>query len=370
MVVAVVVAGLLSSCGFRRKKYENPISKDTVQPDKILYDKAIGDLEHGRYDVARLTLQTLISTYDTSEFLAKAKLAIADSWFREGGGAGLANAEAEYKDFILFYPMLEEAAEAQSRVCDIHYRQMEKPDRDVDQAMRADEECRTLFTQFPNSKNAPAAQQKLRNIQEVLGESEYRIGSFYYSKGSLVAAANRLQGLTEHYPLFSKADEALWKQGDAYSRLGGGRLSPQAALAFARIVRDYPMSPYLEQAKKRLAALEQPIPEPDPVQLSRMKYELENREKPSVMSHFWGVFRKGPAVYAAAKSGAPATSVLRPSTPITVPGQLPPGGAIGSDVTVSAVPDSGAAATTPTVRPTLPTGNAPSEQGTQPQPPK
>ena len=102
------------------------------------------------------------------------------------------------------------------------------------------------------------------------------------------------------------------------------------------------MSPYVEQAKKRLAALEQPIPEPDPVQLSRMKYELENREKPSIMSHFWGVFRKGPAVYAAAKSGAPATSVLRPSTPVTVPGQLPPGAAIGSDVTVSSVPDSGA----------------------------
>jgi outer membrane protein assembly factor BamD len=361
MLVAVLVAGLLSSCGFRRRKYENPITKDTIQPDKILYDKAIGDLEHGRYDVARLTLQTLISTYDTSEFLAKAKLAIADSWFREGGGAGLANAEAEYKDFILFYPMLEEAAEAQSRVCDIHYRQMEKPDRDADQAMRADEECRTLFTQFPNSRNAPAAQQKLRNIQEVLGESEFGIGSFYYSKGSLVAAANRLQGLTDHYPLFSKADEALWKEGDSYSRLGGGRLSPQAAAAFTRLVRDYPLSPYADQAKKRLTALEQPIPEPDPVQLSRMKYELENLEKPNFMSHFWGVFRKGPPVYAAAKSGTPAASVLRPTTPVTVPGQLPPGGAIGSDVTVS-VPDSGAAATAPDARQTLPLAN--------PQPPR
>jgi outer membrane protein assembly factor BamD len=356
MVVAVVVAGLLSSCGFHRK-YENPIAKDTLQPDKILFDKAIRDMEHSHYDVARLTLQTLISTYDTSEYLAKAKLAIADSWFREGGGAGLANAEAEYKDFILFYPMLEEAAEAQSRVCDIHYRQMEKPDRDADQAMRADEECRNLLTQFPNSKNAPAAQQKLRNIQEVLAESEYRIGSFYYGRGSLVSAANRLQGLTDHYPLFSKADEALWKQGDTYTRLGG-RLTPQAASAFTRIVRDYPLSPYVDQARKRLVALEQPIPEPDPVQLSRMKYELENRERASIMSHFWGVFSKSPAVYTAAKSGAPATSVLRPSTPLTVPGQVPPGGAIGTDVTVSSVPDSGAAATNP------------AEQGTQPQPPR
>src|SRR5258708_39879721 len=90
----------------RRKKYENPITKDTQQPDKVLYDKAIKDLEHNRFEVARLTLQTLINTYDTSEFLAKAKLAIAASWFRERGSHSLAQAEAEYKDFILIYPTL------------------------------------------------------------------------------------------------------------------------------------------------------------------------------------------------------------------------------------------------------------------------
>ena len=80
------------------------------------YKAAVADIERSRYEIARLTLQTLINTYDTSEFLAKAKLAIADSWFREGGSNGLAQAEAEYKDFILFYPTLEESAEAQMKV--------------------------------------------------------------------------------------------------------------------------------------------------------------------------------------------------------------------------------------------------------------
>src|SRR5215470_1516793 len=112
----------VSSCGFKHKKYENPITKDTQQPDKVLFDKSINDIEHGRYEVARLTLNTLINTYDTSEYLAKAKLAVADSWYREGGTHGLAQAEAEYKDFILFYPQMEEAAEAQNKVCDIHFR--------------------------------------------------------------------------------------------------------------------------------------------------------------------------------------------------------------------------------------------------------
>src|SRR6476646_1750912 len=99
-IAVVLAAGLLSSCG--RKKYDNRITKDTQQPDKVLFDAAIDDIEHSRFQRARLTLQTLMNTYDTSEYMAKSKLAIADSWFREGGSLGFAQAEAEYKDFILF----------------------------------------------------------------------------------------------------------------------------------------------------------------------------------------------------------------------------------------------------------------------------
>src|SRR6201996_8167222 len=141
---------LLSGFGlFGHKKYETPITKETLQPDKILFDKAIHNIERGDYEAARLTLNTLINTYDTSEYLAKAKLAIADSWFREGGPHGLAQAEAEYKDFILFYPNMEESAESQYKVCDIHYRQMKKADRDPAQAQRAEDECRQALVQFP-----------------------------------------------------------------------------------------------------------------------------------------------------------------------------------------------------------------------------
>jgi len=153
ITVGVLAFFLLSGFGlFHRKKYETPITKDTLQPDKILFDRAIRNIEHGDYEAARLTLNTLINTYDTSEFLAKAKLAIADSWFREGGTHGLAQAEAEYKDFILFYPNMEEAAESQYKVCNIHYKQMDKADRDNAQGQRAEDECRQVMVAFPNSK--------------------------------------------------------------------------------------------------------------------------------------------------------------------------------------------------------------------------
>ena len=350
VLVLFAIAGLLSSCGFRRHKYDNPITKDTEQPDKILYDKAIGDIEKSRFDIARLTLNTLISTYDTSEYLAKAKLAIADSWFREGGSHALAQAEAEYKDFILFYPTLEESAEAQEKVCMIHFKQMEKADRDNTHAMRAEEECRQLLVQFPNSKFAPRAQQRLRQIQEVLAEAEYRVGTFYHAKGSNPAAANRLEGVVGHYPLYSRADEALWQLGDAYARMGP-RFRDKTGEAYARIVKDYPLSPLAAQARARLEQLELPVPEADPVAYARMKYELENRDEPGMMSHFWGIFRKSPDTSAAAKSGSPAMTSLRPSIPASVP--LPgtgPGTGVGADVTVSTVEGTSALDTQPDAR--------------------
>src|ERR1700724_214464 len=161
--LAIMIGGLVTSrCGFKTKKYDNPLTNGTKQPDKVLYDKAINDIEHSRYEVARITLNTLINTYDQSEYLAKAKLAIADSWYREGGPSGLAQAEAEYKDFILFYPTMEEAAESQQKICQIHYKQMEKADRDANQAIRAEDECRTLIVQFPNSKFVPETKPILR----------------------------------------------------------------------------------------------------------------------------------------------------------------------------------------------------------------
>jgi outer membrane protein assembly factor BamD len=340
-VAAALVAAMLTGCGFRRKKYENPIAKETEQPDKVLFDKAVADIEKGRYEVARLTLNTLMNTYDTSEFMAKAKLAIADSWMREGGSHGLAQAEAEYKDFILFYPTMEESAEAQEKVCNIHYKQMEKPDRDSNHAIRAEEECRTLLLQFPNSKFAPRVAQTLRNIQEVIAEGEFRRGEFYFNKGSYPSATARLEPMVNHYPLYSKADEALWMAGQSYERLGP-RFQDRAVGAYQKIIRDYPLSAFVDRAKGQLKTMEKEIPEPDPVAVARMKYEQENYVKPGTMSHFWGVFKKGPDTHAAAKSGQPAMTSLRPVIPVSVPSAETGTGAT-ADVTVQQVEGSNTA---------------------------
>jgi outer membrane protein assembly factor BamD len=357
LIAVTALAGLLSSCGIRRHKYADPIAKQTEQPDKVLFDRAINDIEHSRYEIARLTLQTLINTYDSSEYLAKAKLAIADSWFREGGAHGLAQAEAEYKDFELFYPNMEEAAEAQERVCDIHYKQMDKADRDPVHAVRAEDECRQLLLQYPNSKFAPDTQQKLRNVQEVLADHEYAAAVFYHHKGAMPAAANRLTSMVEQYPLFSQSDEALWMLGDSYDRMGD-RFEDKSAAAYTRIVKDYPLSPRAAAARQKLEAMKRPVPEADPVAYARMKYEMENRTSPSKANRVLDTFKRNPDTHLAAKGGSPSMTILRPGIPVSVPQSASAGAAPGttgagsapSDVTIGLTNDTKELDTRPDAR--------------------
>src|SRR5579864_3372966 len=115
---AALLAGLITAgCGGRNKAAAAKAGTGTsAEPDKLLFERATDDLQHNRLIEARLQLQTLINTYPDSEYLAKAKLAIADSYYKEGGTSGLTQSVAEYQDFITFFPFLDEASYAQSQV--------------------------------------------------------------------------------------------------------------------------------------------------------------------------------------------------------------------------------------------------------------
>jgi outer membrane protein assembly factor BamD len=343
-VLGVAVLGLLlaltSAC--TNKKSTNPLANiASKQPDKVLFDKAMDAMKHNRFDVARLTLQTLINTYPDSEFVARAKLAVGDSWYAEGGTAALAQAEQEYDDFITFFPNMPEAAEAQLKIGNIHYQQMEKADRDYTHAKRAEDEYRKMIMQFPDSKLVPEAKQRLLEVQEVLAEREFEIGRFYYLRDSYPASIARLQSLIEKYPLYSKADEALYLLGENYeaqilrlrqlptcdahflprgcatedskTKFIAG-LTQKAAEKYDLILTRYPIMDRADDAKKRLDALHQPTPRPTKAAVAQNKAEDESRRENSGMQKLLLVMKRGPDVSQSAKVGEPS---LADPTPVS-----------------------------------------------------
>ena len=285
----------------KEKKLVPVVGTDAKLPDKQLYDKAVEATKHGHYDVARLDLQTLLNTYPDSQFQMRAKLAIADSWYKEGGTAALTQAESEYKDFITFFPNAPEAAEAQMRVGDIYFRQMDKPDRDYAKAVHAEEEYRLMLQQFPESTLVPQAKQRLREVQEVMATREADIAAFYATRNAWPAAIARYQTVVDTYPQFSHMDDVLIGLGDAYEaearyvrslklpEAGKARLEriydDQAAAAYTKVVLEHSAAPHVEDARDRLAAMNLPIPTPTPEQVaasvalenSRRQYRLQDR---------------------------------------------------------------------------------------------
>jgi outer membrane protein assembly factor BamD len=292
------------------------------QPDKELFDKAMVAMKKGKFDVARLDLQTLLNTYPESEYQMRAKLAVGDTWFKEGGTAALTQAEAEYKDFITFFPNQPEAAEAQMKVADIYYMQMEKPDRDPKNADQAEAEYRTMIQQFPDSTFVPRAKQRLREVQEVLAERQYQVGSFYATHENWAATIARLQTVTDSYPLYSHSDLALIGLGDAYAAearyvQGLAQINPkakqelmkayddQAADAYSRVVTHYSMAAHVEDARERLIALNRAVPEPTKEELADSEAEEQSRTGITFKDRALLLVKRGPVTVNAARIGEP-----------------------------------------------------------------
>jgi outer membrane protein assembly factor BamD len=331
------------------KKVNNPLAKvDSKQPDKVLFDRGMDAMKHNHFDIARLDMQTLINTYPDSEFIARAKLALADSWYAEGGTAALAQAEQEYEDFETFFPNMPEAAEAQVKIANIQYQQMEKPDRDFTHAVRAEQEYRKVIMQYPdNQKMVAEAKRRLLQVQEVIAEREYRVGRFYYLKGSFPAAIARLESLVDRYPLYSKADETLYLLGQSYEgeigmlnkmdglerqemekvhhvneaqlkrdKLARERLitdfTDKAAEAYSRIITRYPAMERADDARLRLAALHQPIPRPTKAALALNRAEEAARGDQTMLSRVMGAFERHPDTAEASKIGEPTLTDLTP----------------------------------------------------------
>jgi outer membrane protein assembly factor BamD len=309
LIFALTLAGVTASqCTAQILHKKKNVDKstettNTVEPDKQLYDKAIEDIKHGKHEIGRLSLQTLINTYPDSEYLAKAKLAIADSYYKEGGTSNITQAVNGYKDFIVFFPFLPEAAYAQAQVAMCHFNEMPKPDRDSAHAKAAEEEFQTFLTKYPKDPLAPEAQQHLREVQEVLAEGQYRIGYYYYVKQDKRAAAGRLIPLVKRYPLYSKTDSALWMLADVFEK---SERKDIAGNYYAQIVKNYPLSKYAAPSKGKLQAFGMPIPQPDPKAVEWMTAEQNApRPKETVVHRGLGILHPGPDVHTAARSGVP-----------------------------------------------------------------
>jgi len=219
------------------------------------------------------------------------------------------------------------------KVANIHYRQMEKPDRDFNQAIRAEDEYKDMIKSYPDSKLVPEAKQRLREVQEILAERQYRIAHFYFLRDNLPASQARFKSLADSYPLYSNIDESLFILGNIYQREANAvrnqknipdanrertvaELEKNAIEAYSRIITRYPAMGRADDARKKLAELKAPIPNPTAEAIAASKAEEESREEMGRFGRLVGNFRKHPNVALAAKAGEPSMEDEQVDSPV------------------------------------------------------
>jgi outer membrane protein assembly factor BamD len=251
-------------------EYEDLIGTVSPGRDRELFIVATREVRKKNYDVGRLLFQTIITTYPDSPYLPMAKLAVGDSFYLEGATSSLIQAVGSYQDWLTFFPTHPLADRVVLKIAESEMRQIGLPDRDATRAKRAEVRLKALMQQYPDSFLKPAAEERLRQVQDNLGLHNLLIANYYYNlsvdqkKGGLKGAQSRYREIIDKYPRFCFQDEALYKLAVTYLI---EEETDQAARYFQTIVSDYPNSEYVNKATEQLKLIGATVPEPNPEKL-------------------------------------------------------------------------------------------------------
>ena len=287
VILAVTIAG----CG----GYPDDISLENGldEPDRTLYSRALLDLERGQYTRSRLLFHNLINTYPDSEYLPLSKFGLGETFYHAGSRGDLVQAQAEFKDFITFFPTSPRSDDAQLWIAMSHIKQMEKADRDPTQGQLAETELELMIANYPDSNLLDEAKEKLRAVQEVLADGGLRIANFYMTTGNYVGAVDRYLEVLDEYPDFSKTPEALYRLGETMRR---GQNEGEAIVYYNSVIRNHPLSDAAEEASERLSELEQPIPNVNPAALQRAEAAPLGGNEKGIFSKMFGLWSRRPDI--------------------------------------------------------------------------
>jgi outer membrane protein assembly factor BamD len=244
LIVIIFFAVFSLSCGGKKTE----ISLDEASSDETLYK--LGE-EHLKKDPekARLYFRQVIDSFPKSFYAQRAKLAIADSYFKKGDEGSMILATAEYREFISLFPYSPDTAYAQYQIGMTYFKKALKPGRDQTKTWQALAEFKKVVTNYPLSEQSKLADEKIKECEEKLAKHISEIGHFYYRRNAFKAAENRLTEIITTFPNYSKMDEVYFYLADSYYK---ERKIDQSLPYFTKLISDFPKSKYAEKAKKRV----------------------------------------------------------------------------------------------------------------------
>lgn len=284
-----------------KKTTKLAVSDNADQPrdgrDRELFEDALKEMQKKRYEQGRLLINTMVTTYGDSPLLPMAKLTIADSYYREGGTGNLVQAEAEYRDWLQFFPNHELAPEVLIKTAEIHLRQIQTADREQEHTLKAEKILLDTTRRFPQTKENTKVKEYIELVQEKLATHDLGVARFYFERrDAWKAAESRCLDIVNKYPNYTDLDIALWYLGRSLEEQENNE---DASKYFARIVREFPSSKYRDAAAEKLERFGKAVPDPAPDivekvadRRSMMSKVMENLFGPTVAVSKEGILLK------------------------------------------------------------------------------
>ena len=216
--------------------------------DQVVWEAGENAVAKKDWESARQYFRRLIDAFPQSEHQADARIALADSYFEEGGVGNYVLAVSSYREFLTLFPQHPKSDYAQFRAGESYLKQMGSSDRDQTATHQALEEYQRLLDVYPQSTWVEPAREKIRQCRQALARSDFQVGYFYQkTRKSWRSAIGRYETIVTEYPDYEKFDEVLFRLSQCLAF--SGRYA-EARPPLGRLQAEFPQSSFIEEAKK------------------------------------------------------------------------------------------------------------------------
>ncbi|MBK5965139.1 outer membrane protein assembly factor BamD [Thiocystis minor] len=256
-LLLLVVA--LAGCGIFGKEIDPTEGWSAAK----LYAEAASELDSSNYTRAVELYEKLESRYPFGRYAMQAQLDVAYAHYRaEEPEKAIAAADR----FIKLYPQNPFVDYAYYLKGIVNYNRSvgfldryiptDASQRDPGSALDAFTDFSALVEQFPDSKYAEDARQRMLYLRNNLARHEVNVARYYMRRGAYLAAANRANHVIERFQRTSAVEDALEVLIDAYRALDKPELAADAKRVLdlnrqaGRFVSDEPEPGEVDLARK------------------------------------------------------------------------------------------------------------------------
>ena len=249
LAFGLTLAALLAACASSNIDLE----KLSSPSDEVVWAAAQESVEKKDWESARQYFRRIVDAFPQSQYQARARIALADTYMAQGGPGNSILAVSAYREFLTLYPSAPEAAYAQYQSAEAYFREKNSPDRDQTATLQALDEFQRLLDVYPNSQYIEPARERIQECRQTLAHSAFEVGHFYQrTRKAWRAAIGRYEQVLRDYPDYEHLDDVLFRLGEA---LAASLRFKEALPVLSRLKEEYPESRWIPKADEILAEM-------------------------------------------------------------------------------------------------------------------